>query len=223
MRKSTKEALSITYDASMYKCKPIYAIIKRLFDFFVSLIMILLLSLVFIVLLIIIPFSVKASPLFGHKRYGKGGKEFKVWKFRTMKYDPRPIEEIFTPEQMEEYKRDFKVTDDPRVTRLGKILRKTSLDELPQLFNILIGNMSFVGWRPIIKDEIMKYGPNKKLLFKVKPGLTGYWACHGRSTIEYEDRIKMELYYCVKRGLWMDIRIMYHTFIHVIFKSEEAK
>lgn len=223
MRKSTIEALSINYDVSMYRFKPIYAIIKRLFDFIISLVFILLLSWLFIILMIIIPFSVKSFPLFGHKRYGKGGKEFRVWKFRTMKKDSRPLEEILTPEQMEEYKREFKITNDPRVTRLGKFLRKTSLDELPQLFNILIGNMSIVGWRPIIKEEVLKYGPNKKLLFKTKPGLTGYWACHGRSNIEYEDRIKMELYYCIKRGLWMDIRIIYHTFIHVLFKNDEAK
>ena len=144
--------------------------------------------------MIIIPFSVKASPLFGHKRYGRGGKIIKVWKFRSMVNDPRPLEEIFTPEQLQEYKTEFKVTNDPRVTKLGKFLRKTSLDELPQLFNILIGNMSIVGWRPIIKDEVELYGDNKELLFKVKPGLTGYWASHGRSVIEYDKRIKMELY-----------------------------
>ena len=137
--------------------------------------------------------------------------------------DPRPIEEIFTPEQLEEYRKEFKVTDDPRVTKLGKFLRKTSLDELPQLFNILIGNMSIVGWRPIIKDEVDLYGDNKELLFKVKPGLTGYWASHGRSVIEYDKRIKMELYYCVKRSLWLDIRIIWHTALRTVFKSEEAK
>lgn len=222
-RKSVQESLSMTYDVSMYRRKPTFAFIKRLFDIILSLTALLLLSPLFLILIIIIPFSVKASPMFGHKRYGRGGKIIKVWKFRTMKNDPRPLEEIFTPEQMEEYKREFKVTDDPRVTRLGKILRKTSIDELPQLLNILIGNMSIVGWRPIIKDEVDRYGDNKELLFKVKPGLTGYWASHGRSIIEYDKRIKMELYYCVKRNLWLDIRIIWHTALRTIFKSEEAK
>ncbi len=222
-RKSVIESIKMEYDVSMYRRKPVFAFIKRLFDIIISLIMILLLSPLFLILLIIIPFSVHASPLFGHKRYGRGGKIIKVWKFRTMVKDNRPIEEIFTPEQLEEYRRDFKVTDDPRVTKLGKILRKTSLDELPQLFNILIGNMSIVGWRPIIKDEVEKYGDNKELLFKVKPGLTGYWASHGRSVIEYDKRIKMELYYCVKRSLWLDIRIIWHTALRTVFKSEEAK
>ena len=222
-RKSIKESMSMTYSVSMYRRKPIYAFVKRLFDIILSLTAILLLSWLFIILMIIIPFSVKASPLFGHKRYGKGGKVFRVWKFRSMVNDPRPIEEILTPEQLIEYRTEFKVTNDPRVTRFGKFLRKTSLDELPQLFNILIGNMSIVGWRPIIKDEVELYGDNKELLFKVKPGLTGYWASHGRSVIEYDKRIKMELYYCVKRSLWLDIRIIWHTALRTVFKSEEAK
>lgn len=222
-RKSIKESMSMTYDVSMYRRKPIYAFIKRLLDIILSLTAILLLSWLFIILMIIIPFSVKASPLFGHKRYGRGGKIIKVWKFRSMINDPRPIEEILTPEQLIEYRAEFKVTNDPRVTRFGKFLRKTSLDELPQLFNILIGNMSIVGWRPIIKDEVELYGDNKELLFKVKPGLTGYWASHGRSVIEYDKRIKMELYYCVKRSLWLDIRIIWHTALRTVFKSEEAK
>ncbi len=222
-RKSVIESQSMTYDVSMYRRKPIYAFVKRFLDIVLSLTAILLLSWLFIILMIIIPFSVKASPLFGHKRYGRGGKVFKVWKFRSMKNDPRPIEEIFTPEQLEEYKREFKVTNDPRVTRFGKFLRKTSLDELPQLFNILIGNMSIVGWRPIIKDEVDLYGDNKELLFKVKPGLTGYWASHGRSVVEYDKRMKMELYYCVKRNLWLDIRIIWHTAFRTVFNSEEAK
>ena len=191
-RKSTVEALSLEYNVSMYRRKPVFAFVKRLFDILLSLTAILLLSWLFIILLIVIPFSVKASPLFGHKRYGRNGKEFKV-------------------------------TNDPRVTRFGKFLRKTSLDELPQLFNILIGNMSIVGWRPIIKDEVEKYGDNKELLFKVKPGLTGYWASHGRSVIEYDKRIKMELYYCVKRSLWLDLRIIWHTALRTVFKSDEAK
>ena len=222
-RKSVQESLSMSYDISMYKKKPIFAFVKRFFDIVLSLIALILLSWLFIILLIVTPISVKSSPIFGHKRFGKNGKEFKVWKFKSMKDDPRPLEEIFTPEQLAEYKRDFKVTNDPRVTKFGKFLRKTSLDELPQLINILIGNMSIVGWRPIVADEVEKYGDNKELLFKVKPGLTGYWASHGRSDIAYEDRIKMELYYCVKRNLWLDIRIIWHTALRTVFKSEEAK
>ena len=140
-----------------------------------------------------------------------------------MRNDPRPLEDILTPEQLEEYRRDFKITNDPRVTRIGKILRKTSLDELPQLWNIFIGQMSVVGWRPILQEELERYTEEQKqLLLKVRPGLTGYWASHGRSDISYEDRIKMELYYPAKRGFWLDTRILYHTAIGV-FKGDGAK
>ena len=139
-----------------------------------------------------------------------------------MHKDDRPLEEILTKEQLEEYYRDFKVTDDPRVTKIGKFLRKTSLDELPQLWKIFVGQMSVVGWRPILPEELERYGENKELLLKVKPGLTGFWTSHGRSNIAYEDRVKMELYYSVKRGFGMDIRILWHTMIGV-FRGDGAK
>lgn len=223
MRKSVKESLSMEYDISMYKDKLIYSFFKRLIDIILSFIGIAVFSWLYIILLIIVPFSVHSSPIFGHERIGKNGKTIKVYKFRTMKKDDRPIEEILTKEQLEEFHRDYKITDDPRVTKLGKILRKTSLDELPQLFNVLIGNMSIVGWRPIIAEELEKYGDLKELLIKIKPGVTGYWASHGRSIIAYDKRIKMELYYVVKRSVWMDIRIIYHTFINVLFVRNDAK
>ncbi len=221
--KSMVEALNMNYDVSLYKKKYFYSFIKRLLDVINSLLFLIIFSWLFLIIAIIIKLTSRGPVFFGHERIGKNGKKFKVWKFRTMKIDKRPLEEIFTPEQLEEYKRDFKVTNDPRITKFGKILRKTSLDELPQLFNILIGNMSIVGWRPIIKDEVDLYGDNKELLFKVKPGLTGYWASHGRSVVEYDKRMKMELYYCVKRNLWLDIRIIWHTAFRTVFNSEEAK
>lgn len=222
MRKSVKESLTLEYSMSLYKKKPIFVFCKRLFDILSSGLALILLSWLFLIIAIMVKCSSKGPVFYGHKRVGKKGKIFKVWKFRSMRNDPRPLEEILTPEQLEEYKRDFKITNDPRVTKVGKILRKTSLDELPQLWNIFIGQMSVVGWRPILQEELERYGENKDLLLKVKPGLTGFWASHGRSDISYEERIKMELYYSVKRGFWMDIRILYHTVIGV-FKSEGAK
>ena len=153
---------------------------------------------------------------YGDSRVGKNGRMFKVLKFRSMKNENKPLEEIFTKEQMEEWKRDFKVVNDPRVTKIGKFLRKTSLDELPQLFNIFLGQMSIVGWRPILPEELERYNENKELLTKVKPGLTGFWAANGRSNTSYEDRIKLELYYSVKRSIWLDIRIIWWTAIGVL-------
>ena len=222
-RKSVIEALSLDYNPSMYKKKPVFSFCKRLFDIISSLLALIILSPIFLILILLIKIDSKGPAFYGHKRVGKNGKTIKVLKFRSMKLDSRPLEEILTAEQLEEYKRDFKVTNDPRITRIGKILRKTSLDELPQLINIFLGQMSVVGWRPILQEELDRYSKDEQeLLLKVKPGLTGYWASHGRSDIDYKDRIKMELYYPYKRGFWLDIRILWHTAISV-FKREGAK
>ncbi len=220
--KSMIEALSMDYNVSLYKKKYFYSFIKRFLDIVNSLLFMILFSWLFLIIAIIIKLTSKGPILFGHERIGKNGKKFKVWKFRTMKIDKRPLEEIFTKEQLEEYKRDFKVTNDPRITKFGKFLRKTSLDELPQFWNVFVGQMSFIGYRPIIDEEFEKYGENQALLTKCRPGITGYWASHGRSLVRYEDRIKFELYYNVKRSFWLDIRIIYHTIVGV-FREEGAK
>ena len=225
-RKSVIESLSLTYTSSMYKRKPLFAFAKRIFDIVSSIIAILLLSPLFIIISLLILIFDHHCPFYVHKRIGRYGKEFGMLKFQSMNSkDKRPIEEIFTPEQLEEYKTEFKVTDDPRVTRIGRFLRKTSIDELPQLFNILLGQMSVVGYRAVVRTELLeKYNKEEqKLLLKTKPGLTGFWTSHGRSNIPYEERAKMELYYCYKRNMWLDIRIIWHTFLHVIFKQKEAK
>lgn len=216
MRKSVKESLSLDYNVNMYRKKPVFAFVKRFFDIVLSLIALVLFSWLFLILAICVKLTSKGPVFYGHERVGKNGKMFKVWKFRSMKCDNRPLEEILTKEQLEEFKRDFKITNDPRVTKIGNFMRKTSLDELPQLINILIGNMSIVGWRPILQEELDRYKENKELLTKIKPGLTGFWASHGRSSTSYDERIKMELFYVVKRSLWLDIRIIFHTFFGVL-------
>ena len=220
--KSMTQALNMEYDISMYKKKPFYSFIKRFADIVLSLTFMIVFSWLYVILYLIVKLTSKGPAFFGHERIGKNGKKFKMWKFRSMRVDNRPLEEIFNKEQLEEYNRDFKVTNDPRITKVGKFLRKTSLDELPQIWNVFIGQMSFVGFRPIIDEEYERYGENKELLTKCKPGITGYWASHGRSLIAYEDRIKMELYYSCKFSLWLDLRIMFHTFIGVL-KKEGAK
>lgn len=222
MNKITIQSINTEYNVSMYKNKYVFSFFKRFFDVFSSFLAIILLSWLFIILMILVKCTSKGPIFYGHKRIGKRGKIIKIWKFRSMKVDKRPLEEILSPEQLEEYKRDFKVTNDPRITKIGKFLRKTSLDELPQLFNIFIGNMSVVGWRPIIQEELDRYGENGVLLTKIKPGLTGFWASHGRSNVNYDQRIKMELYYTIKRSIWLDIRIIFATFIGV-FKGDGAK
>ena len=157
MRKSVQESLSMTYSLSQYKRKPIFAFCKRLFDIVSSGLALIIFSWLFLILAIMVKCSSKGPVFYGHKRIGKNGEVFKVWKFRSMRNDLRPLEEVLTKEQLEEYKRDYKITNDPRITKVGKFLRKTSLDELPQLVNIFLGNMSVVGWRPVLKEELEKY------------------------------------------------------------------
>ena len=114
-----------------------------------------------------------------------------------------------------------KLQKDPRITKLGNFLRRTSLDELPQMINILKGEMSFVGPRPVISEEVEEYGVNKDKFLSVTPGLTGYWQVNGRSNTTYEERMIMELYYVENCSLWLDIKIFFKTFI-TVFKKEGA-
>lgn len=139
-------------------------------------------------------------------RYG----EFDAFKLRTMRVD---ADEVLNrnPELRREFEKNFKLRTDPRVTRLGKILRKTSLDELPQLFNVLKGQMSLVGPRMIVRSELEKYGAYADLLLSVKPGLTGYWQVNGRQEVSYEERVKMDVYYIQNWSLWLDFKILLQT------------
>ncbi len=213
MNKKVVEALSYDYDISMYKKKPLYSFTKRCFDILFSLFLILLLSWLLLIIGILVMFTSKGKIIYGHERIGKNGKKFKILKFRSMNDDSKKLEEVLTEEQLEEWYENYKVEDDPRVTKFGKFLRKTSLDELPQLFNILGGSMSFIGPRPIIEEELNKKydDKEKELLLKVKPGLTGFWASHGRSKTTYDERKKLELYYVYKRNILLDINIFFST------------
>ena len=157
-------------------------------------------------------------------RIGKNGKQFKLYKFRSMcmNADEKLKEYLKSNEEArKEFEENQKLQHDPRITKLGNFLRKTSLDELPQMLNILKGEMSFVGPRPVVKREIEKYGESKEKLLSVKPGLTGYWQVNGRSNTTYEERMNMELYYVDNCSLWLDIKIFFKTFI-AVFKKEGA-
>lgn len=202
--------------------KRIYLIIKRFFDIILSLIGLIILSPIFLIIAIIIKIDSKGPVFFKHKRIGKNGKMIGVYKFRSMVTNAEELIKKFTPEQKAEYEKNFKLDNDPRITKVGKFLRKSSLDELPQLINILIGNMSIVGPRPIVTGEIDKYGDQKDKFLSMTPGLTGYWQASGRSDVEYDERIRMELYYIDHCSLWLDIKIIFKTFIAVI-KKEGAK
>ena len=165
------------------------------------------------------------GPLFYEQlRYGKNGKVFRLYKFRSMCIGAdKKLKEYLenNEEARKEFEKTHKLQNDPRITKIGNFLRKTSLDELPQMINILRGDMSFVGPRPVVEKEVEDYGKNKEKFLSVKPGLTGYWQVNGRSNTTYEERMEMELYYVDNCSLWLDIKIFFKTFI-TVFKKEGA-
>jgi len=194
-----------------------YRFIKRTFDISVSLFFLILLFPIMLIVGLITKCTSRGPIFYLDNRYGKNKRIIKVIKFRSMFQDCRPIEEILTPIEYKEYIKSFKLRDDPRTTKWGKIMRKTSLDELPQLINILKGDMSFVGPRPIVTKEYEMLWGNRELIFDVRPGLTGYWAVNGRSSIlDYQHRVDLECYYVLNKSLGLDTKILFKTFFVAI-------
>ena len=204
--------------------KPISLFWKRFIDIF----LLLLSSPVTLPVVLIVAFAVKFSspgPVFyGHKRIGKNGKEFKCWKFRSMVIDAdKQLEKILAenPDMRAEWEKDRKFTNDPRVTKIGKILRKTSIDEIPQFFNILTGEMSFIGPRPVTEPELTKYGTKSNVILSVQPGLSGMWQISGRSDTGYEERVTLDSYYIQNWSVWLDIWIIIKT-VYVVLRGKGA-
>lgn len=202
------------------KNKP-YIYVKRGIDVILSTIALVVLSPVFLILAILIKLDSKGPVFFLHTRIGKNGKNIKIYKFRTMVTNAEELIKEFTPEQMKEYKENYKLTNDPRITKIGKFLRKTSLDELPQLINIIKGDLSIIGPRPVVKDELEKYGENMAKFLSVTPGLTGNWAANGRNNTTYEERMKLELEYVDNISFKTDVKIFFQT-IYAVIKKEGA-
>jgi len=197
---------------------------KRIFDFWFSAFTLVVLSPVFVILAGLIKWNSPEGPVFfGHKRIGKDGKFFRVYKFRTMVPNAeqklkKMLEE--NPEIRAEYEKDFKLKVDPRVVpSIGDFLRRSSLDELPQFFNSLIGNMSVVGPRPIVEDEVGKYGKYAIKLYSVKPGVTGLWQVSGRNDISYDERVALDMEYIDKQSLMMDLKIIFQTVMVMVFQK----
>ena len=160
-----------------------------------------------------------------HTRMCQGRKkgrfyQYKMYKFRTMKMYADNLEKWLTPQQIEQYKNELKVDHDPRITRVGKFIRKWSIDELPQLLSILKGDMTFIGPRPVTKEELAHYGDDAYLMLNVKPGLTGYWQVNGRSNCTYESgkRQQLELFYAKNQCFVLDLRILFKTFWVVLIR-----
>lgn len=191
---------------------------KRSMDIVLSSFALLALSPLFILLYCLVRFTSRGPGLFFHRRVGEGGQEFSLIKFRTMVSNAERLMAQFTPEQMAEFQADFKLKEDPRVTQLGRFLRKTSLDELPQFFNVLIGEMSLVGPRPITQQELEKYGTYQDAYLSAKPGITGLWQVSGRNDISYEERVSLDVRYIQSRSLKMDARILLDTVRVMIFR-----
>lgn len=202
-----------------------YRFVKRFFDILSSGLFLIIFSWLYLILAIVVKCSDGGSVFYCHDRVGKGGKPIKMPKFRSMRKDADKLEDILTPEQLEEYKREYKLDNDPRVTKVGKFLRKTSLDELPNVWAIFTGRISVIGPRPLMRSELEeKYGPAADKLLSVKPGMIGWWAANGRSNTTYEsgERQKLELYYVDHCSVWLDIKIIFKTIVGV-FKRTGAK
>jgi len=202
-----------------------YRFVKRTFDIVSSTLLILIFSWLYIILAIVVKCSDGGKVFYKHERVGKNGKTIYISKFRSMKKNADKLEDMLTPEQLEQYRREYKIDNDPRITKVGNFLRKTSLDELPNIFAIFKGDISVIGPRPLMREEVEeKYGDQAAKLLSVKPGMIGWWAANGRSNTTYEsgERQKLELYYVDHCSIWLDIKIVFKTIISV-FKRTGAK
>ncbi|MBR2658322.1 sugar transferase [Candidatus Saccharibacteria bacterium] len=203
----------------------VYRFFKRVFDIMFSSI-----GLVFFVL---VWFVVKLAYVFSgdfhrviytQKRIGKNGKTFKIYKFRSMVWDAdKELKELL---KNKKYKKEWdeyqKIGDDPRITKIGKIIRQGSIDEIPQFLNVFLGQMSLIGPRPLVPGELEEHGGDPKKYNSVKPGITGYWTTRGRSDVDYEDRLKMEYYYIDNQSFVLDAKIFFRT-IGAVFRKNGAK
>ena len=188
--------------------------LKRAGDVFFALTVLAIGSPLLVLIALVVKFTSKGSIFYSQRRIGRGYKGFGCLKFRTMrKGADQVLRDILERDPLlrEEYQRDFKLKNDPRITPIGRFLRRTSLDELPQLLNILKGQMSVVGPRPIVWDELERYGRQMDVVLSVRPGLTGLWQVSGRNNLPYETRVKLDLYYVRHRTFWLDLRIILRT------------
>jgi Undecaprenyl-phosphate galactose phosphotransferase WbaP len=198
-------------------------LLKRVFDVMASVVILLLLLPLFVYLAITIRKD-GGPAIFAHRRVGQGGQMFNCYKFRSMRVDAeKQLRDILasSPELREEWEREFKLKDDPRISVIGHFLRRTSLDELPQIFNVIKGDMSLVGPRPVIQAELARYGDDVDYFLMVRPGMTGLWQVSGRNDVDYDTRVYLDTWYVKNWSLWYDIAILFKT-IKVVFKREGA-
>ena len=197
-------------------------LVKFVFDMVLTLVGTLAILPLLLALSVLVGIDNKGKIFFAHRRVGRNGREFPCYKFQTMVPDADKVLIQYlsvNAAARREWEDSFKLTNDPRVTRLGAFLRKTSLDELPQVFNVLRGEMSLVGPRPIVRAEIAKYGKNIREYYMVRPGITGMWQTSGRSDTTYEERVAMDTWYVRNWSIWLDIKYLIKTFTTVISRK----
>jgi exopolysaccharide biosynthesis polyprenyl glycosylphosphotransferase len=199
----------------------VYIAAKRIIDILGSLFGIILLSPLLLITAIIIKVDSKGPAMFSQERVGYNGKVFKMYKFRSMVTNAEELLDKLK-EKNEMSGPMFKIKDDPRITRVGKFIRKTSIDELPQLFNVLKGDMSLVGPRPNLPREVVKFSPYHMQKLLVKPGITCYWQVMGRNEIDFEGWMSLDIRYVKERNLWIDIKLIFRTFF-VLFGDKNAR
>lgn len=198
-------------------------LVKRGFDIVASFLLLVLISPLMFFVALLVRMSGK-NIFYGHERVGQKGESFKCYKFRSMRNDSKEVlEELLRSDEeaRAEWERDFKLKNDPRITRIGHFIRQTSIDELPQLWNVLVGDMSLVGPRPVISDEIERYQDKQDLYHMVRPGITGLWQISGRNDVTYEERVNLDSWYSQNWSLWYDLVILIKT-VRVVLRRSGA-
>ena len=189
-------------------------VLKRTGDILFSLAVLGLGAPVFVLLGVLVKLTSRGPVFYVQQRVGRNYRSFGCIKFRTMRRDADRVLGVLlaqSPDLAEEFRNDYKLRNDPRITPLGKFLRRSSLDELPQFWNVLRGEMSVVGPRPIVADELKRYGRRMDEVLAVRPGLTGLWQVSGRNNLSYATRVKLDVIYARQRNFWMDLRIIIRT------------
>ena len=194
-----------------------YLVVKRVLDIVSCLIGLIILSPIYLIVAVAIKLEdPKGKVFYSHNRIGKDGRIIPVYKFRSMFSNSDELFDQFTPEQKAEFEEFQKLKNDPRITKVGKFIRKTSIDELPQLINVLKGEMSVIGPRPIIQKELDRYGEYDEFYLSVLPGLTGMWQAYGRNNLTFNERVKMDIYYVQNQSIQLDFRILCRTLCSLI-------
>ena len=214
-------AIAIDYSDVLGKESILYSVTKRLIDIVGSLCGIILLSPLFLIVAILIKLEdPKGKVFFAQERNGRYPKTFKMYKFRSMVHNAEDLLKDLM-DRNEQTGPVFKINDDPRITKVGKVIRRTSIDELPQLFNVLKGDMSLVGPRPPIPHEVEQYNSYQMQRLAVKPGLTCIWQVSGRNNIGFDEWVEMDIEYIKTRNLWLDIKLIFKT-VGVLFGDDNA-